>query len=93
MNHESKAVVEELPELHRLSEYLTQQVNKMEALSLDINNKLQGIKNYSEPDQGKPECIEEIPTSFIESTQSLIRRIDKYNERLEFSLRHLNKLL
>lgn len=93
MNHAEKSQVVELPELVRITEYLTQQVNKLEALSIDINNKLQAIKYYSEPENDKPSLLEEEPRSFIDSTQILIRRIDNYNDRLEFSLRHLNKLL
>lgn len=83
------------PQLITLIERFQNAVNKFDGLSCEVTSKLQNIQRYSEPE---PESNvgfqdETKPESFVEEMDILIDKIEKYNSRLEFNLRHLNNMI
>lgn len=81
------------PVLVALTERFQSAVNRFDGLTCELTIKLQKIKRHSEPDPkiGVPD--ENQPESFVEEMNRLICKIEEYNSRLEFNLRHLNEMI
>lgn len=81
------------PELVTLTERFQIAVNKFDGLTCEITTKLQNIKRYSEPEPKIEVPVEKQPESFVEEMNRLICKVEEYNSRLEFNLRHLNEMI
>jgi len=81
------------PELVSLTERFQSAVNRFDGLTCEVRTKLQNIKRYSEPEHKMEPQIEKQPESFAEEMHRLICRVEEYNSRLEFNLRHLNEII
>lgn len=82
-----------LPGLIVLTERFQNAVNKFDGLTWEIAEKLQKIKRYSEPDPRIEAQVKNQPESFVEEMHQLICRVEEYNSRLEFNLRHLKEII
>ena len=81
------------PELVSLTERFQSAVNRFDGLTYEVSIKLQNIKRYSEPEQKMEAQNERQPESFVEEMHRLICKVEEYNSRLEFNLRHLNEMI
>ena len=81
------------PELVVLTERFQSAVNRFDELTCEVRTKLQNIKRYSEPESKMDAEIEKQPESFAEEMHRLICKVEEYNSRLEFNLRHLNEII
>ena len=81
------------PELVALTERFQSAVNRFDGLTCEVRTKLQNIKRYSEPEPKMDAQIEKQPESFAEEMHRLICKVEEYNSRLEFNLRHLNEMI
>ena len=81
------------PELVALTERFQSAVNRFDGLTCEVRIKLQNIKRYSEPEPKMEAQIENQPESFVEEIHRLICKVEEYNSRLEFNLRHLNEMI
>lgn len=81
------------PELVALTERFQDAVNRFDGLTCDIRIKLQTINRYSEPEPKTEGQVEKNPESFAEEMHCLIAKVEEYNSRLEFYLRHLNEMI
>ena len=81
------------PELVALTERFQSAVNRFDGLTFEVRTKLQSIKRYSEPEPKMEAQIEKQPESFAEEMHRLICKVEEYNSRLEFNLRHLNEMI
>ena len=82
-----------LPELVALTERFQSAVNRFDGLTCEVRTKLQNIKRYSEPEPKMEAQLEKQPESFAEEMHRLICKVEEYNSRLEFNLRHLNEMI
>jgi len=80
------------PELIVLIERFQSAVNRFDGLTCEVRAKLQNIKQYSEP-ESKEVQNEKQPESFVEEMHRLACKVEEYNSRLEFNLRHLNEMI
>lgn len=62
---------------------------------MDLDTRLQKIKSYSEPENlvKTDNSLSKPPSSFVEELQMMISMVEKYNGRLETSLRHLSEII
>ena len=81
------------PEFVALTERFQSAVNRFDGLTCEVRTKLQNIKRYSEPEPKMDAQIEKQPESFSEEMHRLICKVEEYNSRLEFNLRHLNEII
>src|SRR5690606_6702197 len=81
------------PQLVALTERFQSAVNRFDGLTCEITTKLQNIKRYSEPEPKIEVPVEKQPESFVEEMNILICKVEEYNSRLEFNLRHLNEMI
>ena len=83
------------PQLINLIERFQKAVSKFDGLSYEITSKLQNIQQYSEPEsETNVEYQDETQSGiFVEEMHHLIDKVEKYNSRLEFNLRHLNEMI
>ena len=80
--------------LQQLISFLESEVSKLGKYSLEINEKLQNINSYSEPnDVNDNVCKKDEIVSFTEKLEQVINRLNYYNDRLHFSIRHLDTLI
>ena len=80
--------------LEQLILFLETEVNKLDGNSLMINENLQKLNRYHEETvQDKNDEIELNPNSFTENLEKVINRLYRYNDRLTFSIRHLDTLI
>lgn len=80
------------PELSGLVERLGHAVNRFDGLVCEVNTKLQRIKVFCEPEEVNKRT--ENPTDTVtEVLHILIGKVEEYNLRLDFSLRHLNEIV
>ncbi len=89
----SKTPAQEQPELRRLLAKFNEQLNIIESHTVAISNGLQVISNFHEPVDGKEECEVMSPNSLLDELHSAINMLSRYTNRLEFSVRHLNKIV
>ena len=80
--------------LQQLILFLESEVSKLDIYSLRINEKLQKIEEYSEdPVSDKIYNPEFESDSFKTILENLINKLSYYNDRIGFSVRHLDTLI
>ena len=80
--------------LEQLILFLESEVIKLDIYSLRINEKLQKIEEYSEDTVSDKECNPEFESdSFKTKLEQLINKLSEYNDRIGFSVRHLDTLI
>ena len=80
--------------LEQLISFLEMEVSKLGKYSLEINEKLQNINSYTEPNDSNDKVSQKDETvSFTEKLEQVINRLNYYNDRLSFSARHLDTLI
>ena len=80
--------------LEQLISFLESEVSTLGIYSLTINEKIQNINSYTEPDDSNGNVSQkDEPISFTEKLEQLINRLNYYNDRLSFSVRHLDTLI
>ena len=81
------------PEFVVLIERFQNAINRFDGHTGDIKVKLQNIKQYSEPTSKMESQTEKNSETFAEKTLRLICKVEEYNSRLEYNLRHLNEII
>lgn len=81
------------PELITLAERLQSAVSRFDKLTNELSANLQLIKQYSEPNPEMERPLEKEPESFTDEMHRLISKVEEFNSRLEFSLRHLSEII
>ena len=80
--------------LEQLILFLESEVSKLDIYSLRINEKLQKIEEYSEDTVSDKIYNPEFETySFKTKLEQLINKFSEYNDRIGFSVRHLDTLI
>ena len=85
-----------VPSLSKILNRFYEAVDRVGGLTLEIENNLQLISRYEEPIK---DCIapgeseHKAPNSYVDDMNSLILRLEIYNDRLAFSLRHIKELI
>ena len=91
-NDTSKSVESFVPSLAKIVNRFHEAVDKTSGLTSEIENNLQLISRYEEPTK---DCLAEHKesNSYVDDMNSLISRLEAYNDRLAFSLRHIKELI
>lgn len=91
-NDTIKAVESSVPSLTGIVNRLHEAIDRTSAFTSEIENNLQLISRYDEPTK---ECLMEHKesNSYVDDMDSLISRLEAYNDRLAFSLRHIKELI
>ena len=80
--------------LEQLILFLESEICKLDAYSLRINEKLQKIEEYPEDTVSDKKNNPEFETySFKTKLEQLINKLSEYNDRIGFSVRHLDTLI
>lgn len=79
------------PELTTVKNRLTRLVEEQSGMLENLNSKLQSIHYYTEPESSLNDVKE--PESVVEELNYLLKWMERNNERLSFSLRHLNEIV
>lgn len=83
-----------VPSLSKILNRFYEAVDRVGGLTLEIENNLQLISRYEEPTK---ECVassdHKDPNSYVDDMNNLISRLEVYNDRLAFSLRHIKELI
>ena len=80
--------------LEQLISFLESEVSKLDIYSLTINEKLQKIEEYAEDTAAGKIYNPEFETdSFKTKLENLINKLSDYNDRICFSVRHLDTLI
>ena len=83
-----------VPSLAKILNRFYEAVDRVGGLTLEIENNLQLISRYEEPTK---ECASpsdhKDPNSYVDDMNNLISRLEVYNDRLAFSLRHIKELI
>jgi len=85
--------VDKSPELLELTLRFQSAVNRFDGLTCEIQAKLQKIKRYSEPEPESENKVLKQAESFTDEAHLLISKVEYYNSRLEFNLRHLAEII
>ena len=93
-NDTTNAVESSIPYLARIVNRFHEAVDRTSGLTSEIENNLQLISRYEEPTK---ECVassdHKDPNSYVDDMNNLISRLEVYNDRLAFSLRHIKELI
>ena len=80
--------------LEQLILFLESEICKLDEYSFTINEKLQKIEEYSEDTVSDKIYNPEFETcSFKTKLEQLINKLSEYNDRIGFSVRHLDTLI
>ena len=85
-----------VPSLSKILNRFYEEADRTSGLTSEIENNLQLISRYEEPTK---DCIPQLesehkePNSYVDDMNSLILRLEIYNDRLAFSLRHIKELI
>ena len=80
--------------LEQLILFLESEIFKLDGYSLRINEKLQKLGEYSEDTPRDKECNPEFESdSFKTKLEQLINKLSEHNDKLGFSVRHLDSLI
>lgn len=96
MENTTKASELFTPSLAKILNRFYEAVDRAGGLTLEIENNLQLISRYEEPTK---DCIAQLesedkkPDSYVDDMNNLISRLEIYNDRLAFSLRHIRELI
>ena len=84
------------PSLAKILNRFYEEADRTSGLTLEIENNLQLIGRYEEPTK---DCIAQLeseykePNTYVDNMNGLISRLEIYNDRLAFSLRHIKELI
>ena len=96
MENTTKASELFTPSLAKILNRFYEEADRTSGLTLEIENNLQLIGRYEEPTK---DCIALLESEYKESNtyvdnmNGLISRLEIYNDRLAFSLRHIRELI
>ena len=96
MENTNKALEPFTPSLAKIVNRFYEAVDRTSGLTLEIENNLQLISRYEEPIKdciAQSESEHKEPNSYVDDMNSLISRLEIYNDRLAFSLRHIKELI
>ena len=80
--------------LEQLISFFESEVSKLDVYSLRINEKLQKLEEYYEDTVSDKICNPEFESdSFKTRLENLINKLSDYNDRIGFSVRHLDTLI
>ena len=85
-----------IPSLAKIANRFMDAVDKTDSLTSEIENNLQLISRYGESSEnctGQLESEHKEPNSYVDDMNILISRLEIYNDRLAFSLRHIKELI
>ena len=84
------------PSLAKIVNRLYDEVDRAGGFTSEIENNLQLISRYEEPTKDgmlQSESERNEPNSYVDDMDRLISRLEVYNDRLAFSLRHIKELI
>ena len=94
MENTTKASELFTPSLAKILNRFYEAVDRVDGLTLEIENNLQLISRYEEPTK---ECAAKSdnkdPNSYVDDMNNLISRLEVYYDRLAFSLHHIRELI
>lgn len=96
MENTTKASELLTPSLAKILNRFYEEADRTSGLTLEIENNLQLISRYEEPTK---DCIAQLeseykePNTYVDNMNGLISRLEVYNDRLAFSLRHIKELI
>ena len=96
MENTTKASELFTPSLAKILNRFYEEADRTSGLTLEIENNLQLISRYEEPTK---DCIPQLeseykePNTYVDNMNGLISRLEIYNDRLAFSLRHIRELI
>ena len=96
MENTTKASELFTPSLAKILNRFYEEADRTSGLTLEIENNLQLISRYEEPTK---DCIPQLeseykePNTYVDDMNGLISRLEIYNDRLAFSLRHIRELI
>lgn len=80
------------PELTTVKNRLARLVEEQSGMLENLNSKLQSIHYYTELESPSGDVVKE-PESLVDEINYLLKWAERNNERLSFSLRHLNEIV
>ena len=96
MENTTKASELFTPSLAKILNRFYEEADRTSGLTLEIENNLQLIGRYEEPTKDgmlQSESERNEPNSYVDDMDRLISRLEVYNDRLAFSLRHIKELI
>ena len=96
MENTTKASELFTPSLAKILNRFYEEADRTSGLTLEIENNLQLISRYEEPTKDgmlQSESERNEPNSYVDDMDRLISRLEVYNDRLAFSLRHIKELI
>lgn len=96
MENTTKASELFTPSLAKILNRFYEEADRTSGLTLEIENNLQLISRYEEPTKDgmlQSESERNEPNSYVDNMDRLISRLEVYNDRLAFSLRHIKELI
>ena len=96
MENTIKASEPFVPSLAKIVNRLYDEVDRAGGFTSEIENNLQLISRYEEPTKdgmSQSESERNEPNSYVDDMDRLISRLEVYNDRLAFSLRHIKELI
>ena len=93
MENTNKALEPFTPSLAKIANRFYEAVDRTSGLTSEIENNLQLISRYEEPIKDCIESEHKEPNSYVDDMNNLISRLEIYNDRLAFSLRHIRELI
>lgn len=81
------------PDLVEIVGIITQQLARWEGNTTELNGKIQKLKNYEEPKDAAKLQDAKSPTSLVDELYRIHGLMQDYNNRLEFSCRHLSSII
>ena len=96
MENTTKASELFTPSLAKILNRFYEEADRTSGLTLEIENNLQLISRYEEPTKDSIPQLEsehKEPNSYVDDMNNLISRLEIYNDRLAFSLRHIRELI
>ena len=85
-----------VPSLSKILNRFYEEADRTSGLTLEIENNLQLISRYEEPTKdckAQLESDHKDPNTYVDDMNGLIARLEVYNDRLAFSLRHIRELI
>ena len=96
MENTTKASELFTPSLAKILNRFYEEADRTSGLTSEIENNLQLISRYEEPTKdgmSQSESERNEPNSYVDAMDRLISRLEVYNDRLAFSLRHIKELI
>ena len=96
MENTTKASELFTPSLAKILNRFYEEADRTSGLTLEIENNLQLISRYEEPIKdckAQLESDHKDHNTYVDDMNGLISRLEVYNDRLAFSLRHIKELI